>query len=210
MARLIAEEGPLKGQVFVIDPGLTLGREKHNDVALPGNRHASRDHAKVWKDGPHSYAVADLGSTNGTVVNDETITRRGLSEGDVIRIGDAAFRFEMDAADKPKPKAAPKEDRPDLAAVLRGEAPPRPAAGAGKAGETAASIEVQTRVLQYKKKRGGGGFLGWDMDQLEGERKWLMLLIALGLAVGLVFLVKSLVPERQPPPEERPPVETGP
>ena len=208
MARLIAQEGPLKGQVFEIDPGLTLGREKHNDIALVGNRHASRDHAKVWKDGPTTFAIADLGSTNGTLVNDDKITRRSLAEGDEIRIGDAVFRFELAEADKPKPKAPPTEDRPDLAAILRGEATARPATGTTAPGETAGTIEVQTRVLQYQKKRSGGGMLGWDMGQLEGERKWLMILIALGVAVGLFFLVKSLIPDRQPPPE-RPPVEAG-
>ena len=208
MARLTAVEGPLAGQVFEIDPGLTLGREKHNDIALPTNRHASRDHAKVWKDGANSYAIADLGSTNGTLVGDVRITRHALSEGDLIRIGDDVFRFELGDADKPKPREKPASERPDLAALLRGEATARPAAGAGAPGETADSISVQTRVLQYQKKRKGGGVLDWDMSQLEGERKWLMILIALGLAVGLFLLVKSLIPERQPPPE-RPPAEAG-
>ena len=107
MARLNAVEGPLQGQTFEIDPGLTIGREQHNDIALAGNRHASRDHAKVWKDGVNSFAIADLGSTNGTLVNDDKITRRGLKDGDEIRIGDAVFRFELGDEDRPKPKAAP-------------------------------------------------------------------------------------------------------
>ena len=208
MARLIATEGPLTGQVFEIDPGLTLGREKHNDVALLGSRHASRDHAKVWKDGANTFAIADLGSTNGTLVNDDKITRRPLSDGDEIRIGDAVFRFELGEVEKPKPRVEQASERLDLAAVLRGEVAPSPVKGSLGRGETADSIEIQSRVLQYRKKKDGGGILQWDMSQLEGERKWLMLLIALGIAVGLFFLIKSLVPDRQPP-EERPPIEAG-
>jgi pSer/pThr/pTyr-binding forkhead associated (FHA) protein len=39
--------------------------------------------------------VVDLGSTNGTYVNDERIEgRRRLSGGDIVRIGHTELRFE--------------------------------------------------------------------------------------------------------------------
>src|SRR5687768_8171567 len=78
MAQLVVQSGPLEGKVFPIDPGLTIGREAHNTIAMPDNRKCSRDHAKVWREGPERYAVADLGSTNGTLLNDEKVTRQAL------------------------------------------------------------------------------------------------------------------------------------
>ena len=113
MARLIAENGPQEGEIFQIDPGLTLGRERHNDVSMPTNRKASREHCKIWREAPRRYAVADFGSTNGTLVNDEKVVRHTLSDGDRIRIGDVVFRFELEEEDLPKPQPAkPPEGRP--------------------------------------------------------------------------------------------------
>ncbi len=42
-----------------------------------------------------SYRITDLGSTNGTTVNGETITETTLNEGDKIVIGDHLFRFDL-------------------------------------------------------------------------------------------------------------------
>jgi len=95
MARLVAESGPLAGKEWKIDPGLTLGREAHNTIGMPDNKKASRDHAKVWREGPGRYSVADLGSTNGTLVNGVRITKRErLRAGDEIAIGRVALRLE--------------------------------------------------------------------------------------------------------------------
>ncbi len=53
---------------------------------------ASREHAAVtWKNG--SYHIQDLGSTNGTYVNDRKITEQALSPGDQIRIGHHIFKY---------------------------------------------------------------------------------------------------------------------
>lgn len=190
MARLVAEAGTLEGQVFPIDMGVTLGREKHNSIPMPENRKASREHCKVWREGPQRFAIADFGSTNGTLVNDEKVVRQGLNDGDVIRIGDDVFRFELDEGDKPKPKAQkPAEARPDLAAVLKGEVGPRPPRGNEPGG--AESIEVKQRVLHYHKKRRGGTVLANDMGQMAGLAKWILVLVAVGLAVGAFLLAQQ-------------------
>lgn len=219
MARLVVETGSLQGQSFPIDPGLTIGREKHNDIAMPTNRKASREHCKVWREASQRYAVADFGSTNGTMVNDERTVRTTLKDGDRIRIGDATFRFELEEADRPPKKAAPEigtapetgtapktGTRPDLAAVLRGEAPLQRAPKGTGAAEGAA-IEVKQRLLQYHKKRGGGSVLGSDVGQMAGLGKWILVLVAIGAAVGLFFVARNLaVGSRQA--QDTPPVET--
>lgn len=206
MARLVGTEGAFEGQVFPIDPGLTLGREAHNDIAMPGNRHASRDHAKVWKDGPQSWSLADLGSTNGTLVNGSKVTREHLADGDEIRIGDFVFRFELSSADKPKP-AQKKDAPPDLAAVLRGEAVAKAPVGQAKAGETADSIEIQQRVLHYQKKSARGSAMSHDIGQMAGAGKWLRILAAIAVLAGVAWVVMSFTQKARTPTEGFPEVD---
>ncbi|MBE3074929.1 MAG: FHA domain-containing protein [Actinobacteria bacterium] len=72
-----------------------LGRDNSADVILddPG---ISRQHTeiRVTNDGPHLVAnIRDLGSTNGTFVNDERITSRRLADGDRVNVGRTALIF---------------------------------------------------------------------------------------------------------------------
>lgn len=202
MARLIASGGSVDGQVFAVDHGLTIGREAHNDICLRGSRHASRDHAKVWKDGARSWAVADLGSTNGTLLNDGPVTRHALTDGDVIRIGDVTFTFELEDEDRPRPKPKPAEqEKPDLAAVLRGEARPRPVEGGGGLGG-ADQLQVKQRILQYNKKRAGGSQLSQDLGQMSGTTKWILIVVALAAAAGLFFVARHFAEQSRTPTEE--------
>jgi hypothetical protein len=190
MAHLVVESGPLAGKTFPIDPGLTIGREAHNTIAMPENKKCSRDHAKVWRESPGKYSVADLGSTNGTLVNDDKITRQPLVDGDVIAIGEVTLRFELGEDEKPKPKAPP--SRASLAEVLSGKAAPGAAGGAGSGGAGGApAIEVKSRLLQYHKKAAGGG-VNIDVSQTAGLMKWLYVLAALAVGAGLFFAMKSL------------------
>jgi hypothetical protein len=72
-------------------PVVTLGRLPENDVVLddPG---ASRQHARInGTDG--EYVLVDLGSTNGTLVNDEPVGERRLVDGDRITIGETVLEF---------------------------------------------------------------------------------------------------------------------
>ncbi|HEX8100729.1 MAG TPA: DUF3662 and FHA domain-containing protein [Actinomycetota bacterium] len=68
-----------------------IGRLGESDIVLadPG---VSRRHAEVRsRDG--EYVVADLGSTNGTMVNEATVGERTLQEGDRITIGKTVLEF---------------------------------------------------------------------------------------------------------------------
>jgi hypothetical protein len=68
-----------------------IGRLAESDVVLadPG---ASRRHAEVRRD-HGGYVITDLGSTNGTMVNEATIGERPLEEGDRITIGRTVLEF---------------------------------------------------------------------------------------------------------------------
>lgn len=69
----------------------TLGRLPECDVVVsdPG---ASRQHARLTRrDG--RFVLADLGSTNGTLVNEEPVQERMLEDGDRITIGATVLEF---------------------------------------------------------------------------------------------------------------------
>jgi SARP family transcriptional regulator, regulator of embCAB operon len=82
------------GQRVALAAGPTLiGRAPGSTVQLADNR-VSRRHALVeLVDGIHT--VKDLGSTNGTTVNDEPVSEsRALAPGDTISLGGFALRFD--------------------------------------------------------------------------------------------------------------------
>ena len=190
MARLVAESGSLTGKEWKVDAGLTLGREAHNSIPMPDNKKSSRDHAKVWREAPGKYSIADLGSTNGTLVNDEKVTKHPLVDGDEVRVGEFVFRFLLDDDEKPKKK----DYGPTRVAVdpkTIGVVPPPSASAA--AANPASQITVKQRILQYQKKAPSDNVAGWDLSQTGGGLRWLLYLAALAVAVGLFFGVKSLM-----------------
>jgi len=73
---------------------LTIGRGGQNDVQLGSDEFASARHAKVEQRRDGAW-VEDIGSTNGTYVNELKLTRpRKLSAGDVLRVGSTELRYE--------------------------------------------------------------------------------------------------------------------
>lgn len=196
MARLVCTKGQHEGERYPIDRGLTIGRAPHNAIQLDKTRGVSRDHCKVWKLGHKQFAVADVGSTNGTLVNDGKTDRANLQDGDTIQVGEAIFRFEFDEEEKPKPKAPaateteePASERDRLAAMLRGESKPSGAPSAGGV----PTIEVKSRILQYSKKANTANQLGWDVGQVGGVQKLVMWVVGLAVFVGLFLVVKNMM-----------------
>ena len=76
------------------DRSLTVGRHPFNDLVL-GHPRISARHAVIEWD-PGGWHLADLGSRNGTAVNDRRIdARKALRAGDVVRFGGvSAWRVE--------------------------------------------------------------------------------------------------------------------
>lgn len=87
---LMPESRPSLGQQVVNKPGGTIGRNPAAAVPLDDPA-ASWDHARVVeRDG--SPSILDLGSSNGTYVNEERVETSMLISGDRLRIGDTVFR----------------------------------------------------------------------------------------------------------------------
>ena len=88
-ARLILqgsnEEWSLQGERAVI------GRMSGSEIEIqdPG---ASRRHAEIRRDG-NEYLVVDLGSTNGTLLNNSPVSESTLEDGDRITIGRTVLEF---------------------------------------------------------------------------------------------------------------------
>ena len=94
--RLTVTEPPtLRGSKFELTGvEMTIGRAAGCQVALPDDTFASTVHARIYgRDG--AIYVEDLGSTNGTYLNDELLSGpQPLHPGDRVRIGDSVFSFQ--------------------------------------------------------------------------------------------------------------------
>lgn len=71
----------------------TVGRSRDCDLVVP-DPNVSRVHAEVRHIGMDYYLV-DLGSTNGTEVNGQLVTRHALADGDVMVMGTTEIRVEL-------------------------------------------------------------------------------------------------------------------
>ena len=91
-ATLTLVEGGRAARTFSLaKPVVTLGRLPESDVVVddPG---ASRQHARIIN-ANGEFVLTDLGSTNGTLVNDEAVGERALDDGDRITIGGTVLEF---------------------------------------------------------------------------------------------------------------------
>jgi pSer/pThr/pTyr-binding forkhead associated (FHA) protein len=82
---------------YGLDEIVTLGR---GDVEIRlDDPFASSRHARISRHGP-VVVIEDLGSTNGTYLNDELLTGpQPLHDGDRIRIGDSEFSYVQEPID---------------------------------------------------------------------------------------------------------------
>jgi pSer/pThr/pTyr-binding forkhead associated (FHA) protein len=89
MSDLILEivEGSEAGRQLPLDSVIDVGREPSLPLHLDADTQVSRRHARIAVQGG-AVVVEDLGSTNGTYVNDQPINApRSLNPGDKVRIG---------------------------------------------------------------------------------------------------------------------------
>jgi len=68
-----------------------IGRTDDNDIAI-GHRSVSRNHAKIVQDGAR-WAIHDMQSANGILVNGAEVDAFPLSSGDIIELGRVKVRF---------------------------------------------------------------------------------------------------------------------
>ncbi len=84
-AVLIANNGPLNGQQWIIEGSLVIGRDAECDIVIP-DRQVSRQHARITKS-INGVILEDLGSKNGTFLNNQVLSEPvKLIEADEIAI----------------------------------------------------------------------------------------------------------------------------
>ena len=95
-ASLVVTDGPEKGKRIDLRPGeLSVGRESGNDIVL-ADAQVSRRHALLTVAGD-SVTVRDLGSTNGTFVNNGRVSgSQVLRSGDSLRLGQTVVSVEVE------------------------------------------------------------------------------------------------------------------
>jgi predicted component of type VI protein secretion system len=71
---------------------IRIGRLSDNDITL-AELDVSRYHAELRHQPDGSFEIIDVGSHGGTYVNGERVTRKLLTEQDIITIGHATFRL---------------------------------------------------------------------------------------------------------------------
>lgn len=86
IAQLKVLSGASAGECIRVPDALVLGRltEASNCFDAEG---VSREHARLWRSAKGAFHLEDLGSKNGTFVNDVRVRRRTMVVGDHVRLG---------------------------------------------------------------------------------------------------------------------------
>ncbi len=96
---LVVASGERMGTRCVLDRTVTLGRDPACELTLP-DASVSWQHVRI-EDRGDGFAVVDLGSTNGTLVEGVRVRDHVLVAGERITIGEVVVRFELhDALDR--------------------------------------------------------------------------------------------------------------
>ena len=91
MARLVFISGPNEGRVFELGERSILGRSADCQIFI-NDLSVSREHACVVRT-EDGFVVEDMGSGNGTYVNDTRVIHHQLRGGDILKIGDIQLRY---------------------------------------------------------------------------------------------------------------------
>ncbi len=88
-------EGSLKGQTFEVDDlGATFGSSGRCELQIKDRGVASK-HAALSND-QGNWVIRDLRSKTGTIVNSRETNEAALGNGDVVTLGNATFRFQLE------------------------------------------------------------------------------------------------------------------
>lgn len=91
--RLVSDSSWLAGKHFILLPerATVIGRGNQCDIVIPGT-HLSRRHTEISIEGNH-LRIKDLGSANGTFLNELRIDNATANNGDRLRLDVYSFRI---------------------------------------------------------------------------------------------------------------------
>lgn len=153
-ATLTVRSGPASGQEFTLDGDeLVIGRAADNPVSIPDTS-VSRKHAVVRKTAD-GWAVSDLGSGNGTMLNGAPIAdETTLNDGDVITMGDTELVYggPSAAAAGAEPTEAPSSRRAPVRTSRNGGAAIERSTGRGRPVRTSRMSEDPEAAKKKRRK----------------------------------------------------------
>lgn len=112
--------GSTFGKHFPLTGTVTIGRSADCTISIPGDE-ISRQHAKLQVL-PDGVAVEDLGSANGTFINDKRVHHGLLAPGDELRLDTVRFLLVAPALE-PASSARPTVPTPSVPAAAPSKAP---------------------------------------------------------------------------------------
>ncbi len=165
MASVRILNGPNRDQVFVLKGGELVGRDPQNAIQVfaPG---VSRKHFQFNCEGG-KFFVQDLGSSNGTYVNNQRIQKHALIESDMITVGGINLRFsnaDTHSHDATLPLPPLSLSGEDMALGAFGASP-----GGGGFGTTPAPAAGTTGRLSPATEPKSGVVLKEDEDEAEAD-----------------------------------------
>ncbi len=97
MAEIEFKTGPMAGRRLTLTgESYTMGRKAGLDLTLNDGMCSGEHAALRFSDG--AWSVVDLGSSNGTWLNEEKVSTCVLSTGDLVQLGSTSFVFHADGA----------------------------------------------------------------------------------------------------------------
>jgi two-component system cell cycle response regulator len=89
----ISSAGPGRGKRFPVETQeLMIGRDRVCALIVPDDS-VSRQHARIDYLPCGGYQVTDLGSSNGTFINNKRVRTEMIHDGSYLRVGNCIFRF---------------------------------------------------------------------------------------------------------------------
>ena len=144
MAKLILSmDGLVLKEINLTKERTTIGRKPHNDIQID-NLAVSGEHAVIVTILQDSF-LEDLGSTNGTVVNGQSVKKHFLQNSDIIELGKYKLKYVNEA-----PAGVAKAADFEKTMVLRpgstkpAAAAPAPAASAPAAAPASPAVKTAT------------------------------------------------------------------
>ncbi len=221
MAKIEFLSGPRKGGMVELSrPVMRIGRSDDCDIVIDDVA-VSSHHARLERLVDGAWLLTDLGSANGTMVNEQPVTQARLNPGDIVNFGETNLRYSLGSAPAAAPSAPPASEvrpaavpappeaggsTPDVrpaapppaaapAAVPAAAAPapiPRPSATVVRASEGDLRLVQQMRDHTQRIRRECGKVIIGQQEVLD---EILMAIIAGGhaLLVGMPGMAKTLM-----------------
>ena len=175
----------LPDRIPVDADGATLGRAATNSIVLTEQNYpeVSAHHARLSCDGDGRLLVMDLGSRNGTLVNDEAVQERPLRDGDILQLGPGGPKFLCEAANS--------------AAVTRIVAGPRSQRRPRSTGDLGHSTVFRVKRALGLAEDANVGELMADSEHRSRRRLGVAITALVILVAGVVWLVSTIQEEQE-------------